>query len=200
MKTNFKKILLFLICSISYVTYGNTVFRLGYAYSNINSDAFSSYHNKVNGSAFNLSIAERVSILEYGLAYNKGSYNGTLNHDNSDIQFNGDYSRISLDSKIFFNRHFFLQVGYGLTSSKFNLETPVTEYQKNSIYNLYSLQDSNKSGSLYYGIGIDIFDSKKFNINVSITQNKIDVQKTETSALIGLKMSFDSNLKNFLNL
>lgn len=195
---NIKTILLFSFLTIAPASYGNTVLRLGYAYNDVSSEAFSNYKTDVTGSSFHVSMADRVSILEYGLAYTSGSYKGTLKHDNSDQEFKGTYSRVSLDSKVFFNKHVFVQLGYGLTSSKFNMVSNVSAYQKNSIYSLYNLQDSNKSGAIYYGAGVDIFDSKRFNVTFSLSKNKIDEQKSETTAMIGLKMSFDLGSRNIL--
>lgn len=198
MKMNTKTTLLFSFLLATPTIYGNTVLRLGYAYNDVSSDAFSNYKTDVTGSSFHVSMADRVSILEYGLAYTSGSYKGTLKHDNSDQEFKGTYSRVSLDSKVFFNKHVFVQLGYGLTSSKFNMVSNVSAYQKNSIYSLYNFQDSNKSGAVYYGAGVDIFDSKKFNVTFSLSKNKIDEQKSETTAMIGLKMSFDLGSRNIL--
>lgn len=199
MKMKITKILLFSSLLFAPLTYGNTVLRLGYAYNDVSSDAFSNYKTDVTGSAFQVGLADRVSLIEYGLFYTKGSYKGTLKHDNSDLDFKGNYSRISLDSKIFFNRHLFLQLGYGFTSSKFNMVSTVTDYQQNSIYSLYNLKAKEKSGAFYYGAGFDVFDTKKYNVTFSVGRNKIDDEKSETTVMVGLKMSFDLGSKNFLS-
>lgn len=199
MKTNLKKVLLFCLILTSPLIYGNTVLRLGYSYSDLSSNTFSNYKTDVSGSSFQVGLAERVSLIEYGLLYTKGSYSGSLKHDDSNQEFQGTYSRISLDSKIFFNKHLFLQLGYGFTSAKFNMVSSLSEYQKSSIYSLYDLKSEEKSGAFYYGIGLDVFETKTFNIILSLGRNKIDNHKTETSAMIGLKMSFDLGSKNFLS-
>lgn len=199
MKTNLKRVLLFSFLLLSPLTHGSTVLRLGYSYNDVSSNAFSDYNTDVSGSSFQVGLAERVSLIEYGVLYTKGSYNGSLKHDDSNQEFKGTYSRISLDSKVFFNKHLFLQLGYGFTSAKFNMVSSLSEYQQNSIYSLYNLKSEEKSGAFYYGIGLDVFETKKFNISFSLGRNKIDNHKTDTSAMIGLKMSFDLGSKNFLS-
>ena len=196
---NIAKILLFSALLFSPLTYGITVLRVGYGYSDIGSNEFSNYKTNVTGSSFQVGLAERVSLIEYGILYTKGNYAGKLKHDNADLEFKGSFSRINLDSKVFINKHFFFQIGYGFTSSNFNMVTSISEYQKNSIYSLYNLKDSDKTGAIYYGIGIDIFATKTFNVSASLNRNKIDNEKSETTAMIGLKMSFNFGSKDFLS-
>lgn len=191
-------ILIFLITShSSFGADSQTYVRIDYGMGEFKSEKYDSLNSKPKGSTIGASAGSKMSYVELGLFYRKMSLEADINHDGAANKIIHDGKTFGVDMNVFLNNHLSLKLGYAFNSYKEKLGTAVSAQVLSAIKSSYGLEETHNSSNIFYGVNLDFFGSKKFDIYTSVLHFPMGDSKSTTTAQAGIRIYMDLNFADF---
>ena len=197
-----KKILFLILTLLTTLTVQaetKTYLRADYGIGRFKSDKLDALNANPSGSNIGVGFGSRMGYVELGVFYKGGSYKADINHDGVANKINHTSKSFGIDLNIFLNRHFSLKIGYTINNYSQKLETPLSVNAMRVVNSTYGLEEDKTTSNAFYGVNVDIFGGKTYDIYASVLQFPMGDGKSNLTGQIGIRIYMNSSFADFFD-
>lgn len=191
-------LILFLLFNVSTsLAETKTYLRTDYGLGKFSSPKLDSLNTEHEGKTFGVGFGSKMDHVELGVFYRNFSLETPINHDGLANRITHLGSSIGLEMNVFLNKHLGLKLGYAISNYKEQLATSVSASTFDGIKTIYGLEEDHHTSSFFYGVNLDIFGGKNFDVYTSVLNFPMEDGKKTLSGQVGIKIYMNASLGDF---
>jgi hypothetical protein len=189
----------FLIFSTKASAFTQSYMKFDYGLGQFNSEKMSAYEATPTGNQYSIAFGAKFNYIELGVYYRKSQYQSKIIHDSVENEILHEGSGYGAEMSIFLNRRLSLKVGYGMQKYSQNLKTELNGSVLAAVKTIYGIETESAQSNPFYGINVDFFGNKKYDLYISIIQSPLNDGKSITTGQIGFRIYTDTTFSSFFN-
>ena len=186
----------FIISQNSFSTETKTYVRAEYGIGKFTSEKLDPLNANPSGNVYGVGFGARMAYVEVGGFFKQSKFDADITHDGASNKIIHDGKSFGIDMNIFLNNHLGLKFGYAFNKFTQKIDSPVNTVTTQAIKTIYGLADSNTS-HVYYGVNIDIFGKRTWDMSVSLVHYPMGNGKSSTAAALGLRLYMNGSFADF---